>query len=175
MTGSELITAAIEEVLNPAAKLSDVLLKLQAISYLTDNNDLKSWVENELNGYYNSDVAVPDYRRIGTAVRGNLTTLMGNGWQNNQPIMTEYMGSEMHELLTHRYLNHSVSELEHLVGNSGKNGQLTIDIPHAIHRDITKTIYKANGWYIHSAWQLLSTTSIQGVLYSSRREVRIKA
>ena len=41
MTGSELITAAIEEVLNPSAKLSDVLLKLQVIAYLELKNLLR--------------------------------------------------------------------------------------------------------------------------------------
>ncbi len=170
MTGSELITAAIEEVLNPTAKLSDVLLKLKAIAYLTENSDLRTWVENELNGYYGSEI-VPEYRKVGAIVKGNLTTRMGNAWQNNQTLLTEYMGLEFHDHITHRFLNHSVAELELLADSTGKQGELQVVIPHAIHRDITKTVYQANGWYIHSAWQLFSPNSLQGVLSSIKSKI----
>ena len=43
--------------------LSQALTRAKLIAYKIDNKDFKSWIDNELNGYFNNNV-IPQYRKI---------------------------------------------------------------------------------------------------------------
>jgi len=68
-TTENLIQSAIDDLLNPSIKLTNVLFKLQAIAFKIKNVDLKKWVSSEINGYESEP---PEYRKKGTALFADL-------------------------------------------------------------------------------------------------------
>jgi hypothetical protein len=50
------------------ASISVLLRKCLVLAHQLKNDRLRSWVENELNGYATSDAELPEYRRIYTPV-----------------------------------------------------------------------------------------------------------
>lgn len=71
------INTIIKELTDPEIKLKDTLLKVQVLAFKIKNSRLKNWVNNELNGFI--DKEVPLYRRIPSAVFGNLIQRAGFG------------------------------------------------------------------------------------------------
>ena len=169
MDTSQLVNRAIDDLLDPSVKLSDALLKVKAIATLIGNENLKSLVKFELDGYYGENIQTPEHRRIGVSPRANLITAYGRQQQNNILLPVEYLGIEQYDLLTHRYLHQSLSELEHLVQNGQDTGKF--DIPKIIQHEIEKKLYKNNGWHIYSAWQIFSLASVQGAISTIRGKI----
>ncbi len=166
MNASSLVTKAIDDLLNPAVKLGDALLKLKAVAFTIGNDKLKEFVKHEIEGYTASGLDIPHYRRVGAKLKGNLVTGYGHQ-QNNLNIPVEYLKDDEDELYSHRPLPQGVTELEHLV-KKGKN--LFIDIPAPLIRDIQKQLYSKSPWKIHSAWQELTAPSVEGVLNAIRNK-----
>jgi hypothetical protein len=168
MDPGAIVSAAIDELLTPTAKLKDILLKVQALADLTENQELQVWIEAEMNGYYGEEGTVPDYRRVAASPRANLVSTFGGGWQNNQIIPTEYLGQTINEMLTHRHLSQGVAALEALVG---KTDTVKIEFPHAFCQEMNKELYAQSNWRAHSAWQLLAVNDIEGVLAAIRSKL----
>lgn len=63
------IDLIIEELVEPNHnRLKDILLKTQVLAFKLDNQRLRTWVNNELNGF----IELPEYRIMPSAVFGNL-------------------------------------------------------------------------------------------------------
>jgi hypothetical protein len=167
-----ILTAAIDGLLNENSKLTNVLLRVQALAGLMENPDLLALVEHELNGYYGEGVSVPDYRRIAASPRADFTTRFGQHWQYDQLIGTDYLeDQELHDGLTHRYLSQGVAALEDLVEKAGKRDTLTIEMPKSLCQYLNKQLYTQGQWLIHKAWQLISINDIAGVVTAIRSKL----
>lgn len=154
------INTIIKELVDPHTKIKDTLLKVQVLAFKIKNSKLKEWVDNELNGFIGKEV--PSYRKIPSAVFGNLMQDRGFGGmmtRNNHALPIEYLEKDLREALMSVAMNSSVSELEHLIE---KGGQYQINIPHLVHKEITKLL--SNGWVVDSAWQKISLNSIEGII-----------
>jgi AbiTii-like protein len=79
-----LIENIIDLAVDRTSSISDLLRKCLVLAYELDNEKLKAWVENELDGYRDDDV-VPDYRTFAAHAKGLFV-----GWRgaqiNNQPL-----------------------------------------------------------------------------------------
>ncbi len=154
------INTIIKELVDPHTKIKDTLLKVQVLAFKIKNSKLKEWVDNELNGFIGKEV--PSYRKIPYAVFGNLMQDRGFGGmmtRNNHALPIEYLEKDLREALMSVAMNSSVSELEHMIE---KGGQYQINIPHLVHKEITKLL--SNGWVVDSAWQKISLNSIEGII-----------
>lgn len=156
------INKIIEELVDPTIKLKDTLLKVQVLAFKIKNDKLKEWVENEINGFI--DKEIPQYRRIPTAIFGNLIQNRGFGGfmtRNNSPLPVEYLDKEIREALMSVNMTSSVSEIEHMID---KGGDYQINIPHIIHNEFSKIL--SNGWVVDNAWQKIGLNSLEGILSS---------
>lgn len=156
------INSIIQDLVDPSKKLKDTLLKVQVLAFQMKNSKLKDWVDGELNGYTGKDI--PKYRNISCVVYGNIIQDRGFGGmltKNNQPLPVEYLNVKFDRALKSVVMDASVSELELMVE---KGGMYRIDIPHAIHKEITKLF--ENNWFVDTAWKSISLTSIEGIINS---------
>src|SRR5688500_2047333 len=71
----EIQGAAIDD----AVSISTLLRKCAVLASRLENDELRAWVTQELNGYENSE-SVPDYRVLGAHATGNLAGPFGSGW-----------------------------------------------------------------------------------------------
>ena len=155
----EWIDKIIEDLVDPATKLSDTLLKVQVLAFKIGNTQLQEWVNLELNGYVGKEI--PDYRKIPTAVQGNLIQdagFQGIWTKNNVNLPVEYLDSKYWDVLMSLKMNLSVSELEKMVADKGS---YQVNLPHAMAQEFSKIM---NPWYVDSAWQKISNSSIEGIL-----------
>lgn len=171
MDASTLISTALDELLTPDIKLSDILLKIKAIGHFINNEELKSWANLELTGYSDSKIRVPAYRKIGVVPQVNLAHedyAYNKGWQGHQNMIIEYLDKDLQESLTHFAMGQSVAEIEQF---TGQKDNPSISIPHPICNIISKKIYEPNGWHIHSAWQLIPVNHLSALLARIRSKL----
>lgn len=73
-TTEQLIQSAIDDLLDSSVNLTNVLLKLKVIAFKLKNEELKKWVNSELNGYKTEP---PEYRKKKTALFAVLSSPKG--------------------------------------------------------------------------------------------------
>ena len=160
MTAPELISAAIDEVLQPATRLVDVLLKVKALAYLLKEDRLKGWVNLEIEGYEGSSQEAPAYRKVGVVPRVHLIHKVNGQQLINQPMAVEYLNEDLKAILVSKYVGNSVAEIEHMASQTTDG---TIDLPHPLNAIIAEKAYRKD-WHIHRSWQVLPTNQLVGVL-----------
>ncbi|HEK0786375.1 TPA: hypothetical protein SMP78_000501 [Proteus mirabilis] len=79
---SSLFSEIQTDILNPESNITDILRKCAVLAYKINNDVFIKWTDLELEGYEDSDV-LPDYRIIGTVIRGDFT----DGFRVNAPGM----------------------------------------------------------------------------------------
>lgn len=161
------INTIIQDLVDPAKRLTDTLLKVQVLAFKIKNSKLKIWVDSELNGYQ-STTEVPSYRYVPTTVVGNLEQERYTGLlsRTHQRLPAEYLDKDLYESLKEAKIQNSVSELELM--QNGK-GTYQIPIPHAIFALFNKVF--ANNWNVTSAWREIGHNSIEGILGSVKSKL----
>lgn len=158
---NEWIDTILEDIVNPEVKLSDTLLKVQILAYKIDNQPLKGWVNNELNGYRKKDK--PNYREIPTAVKATLIQDRGFGGaviQNNFVIPLDMLDNKLSTALRFWEVDSSVSEIENMLLK--EDGSFSLAVSPIFFQYFNKLL--ANEWQVQSARQLISNNSLQGIL-----------
>ncbi|WP_100159639.1 AbiTii domain-containing protein [Proteus columbae] len=64
------------DILNPSSNITDILRKCSVLAYKINNDTFIKWTELELDGY-DGDDAIPDYRIVGTVIRGDFSNRAG--------------------------------------------------------------------------------------------------
>ena len=107
-----LIKALQEELLDSKSSLPSVLRNAKILASILKNEDMKSWVDNELNGYDNVN-QVPDYRRIRIEYLGHFH----NGYKsfNHYPIATSTLRKYIKSISGMSTLTQGVRGLESLL------------------------------------------------------------
>lgn len=82
---NDLLAAIIRAITETDEKISSILRKCLVLSYLLKNDDIKSWVMSELNGYDAGDPHIPQYRRTYAPAMGLFIGSFGQ-MINDQPI-----------------------------------------------------------------------------------------
>ena len=72
------------DILNPEISLSTILRKAKVLASTLKNEEMKKWVDNELNGYDSDNKEIPDYRRRYSDIQGNFIDSFGNKVNNIQ-------------------------------------------------------------------------------------------
>lgn len=156
-----------QELVDPKFKLSDIMLKMQVLSFQLKNEKLKQWVDAEINGYVGKEV--PKYRIIPTSPFGNLIQERGFGgyaYRNNMALPIDYLDEEIVDSLLKRKMISSVSELENM---AIQGGDFQTNIPYPILKQISKNL--TNNWHVDSGWLRIPRNSIEGILHSIKSSV----
>jgi hypothetical protein len=167
MNASDMISAAIDEALQPTKSLADVLLKVKTLAYLLKEEQLKEWVNLEIGGYEGGVNKVPAYRKVGVVPKVNLLHKLTGQQLQNQPMAVEYLEKELRWALVNKYIGNGVAEIEHMASQTTDG---TIDLPHPTNAIVGKQAYNKD-WHIQRSWQVLPTNQVVGVLANIRSKV----
>ncbi len=101
--------------------LTTLLRKCKVLAARLGNEEFKSWVDHELNGYESTD-DLPEYRVANVNSKGHFSGPFHSGLRNADIPMT-CMPEELRESLSHTYLMQPVAALEDLIAR-GDGGTL---------------------------------------------------
>jgi hypothetical protein len=109
-----LIENIIGELTDSSKSLTDPLLKTKVLASRIKNDELLSWVDNELTGYKNKDIGLPDYRHG----RPTFICTLKQGWgiEENIPLPLMIFSKEARERLFIFQFDDSVKTLEAQAG-----------------------------------------------------------
>jgi AbiTii len=154
----------IKEIIHLAAdsknSVSDILRKCLVLAYALDNEKLKDWVENELNGYKNEE-SLPDYRKIRVVAKGLF--LGPNGAQlDNQPLPAAVLKEEHRHFAQTANLNQPIIVYDPSNGtNFGSKANPRIDWPADLTAHYQKKFFE--GYALNRAWQELPLSGVLGL------------
>ncbi len=157
----------INEGATNSTPLGEVMRLCLRLGRLLGNKELSDWAKVE-GGGYTSRASLPEYRIFETEVKGTFSGIAGR--IENAPI-PHFLVEEAHrDMLCKAYLMESVGELEQLARGRADTNSLGIpwsaDVILLYQR---KVIYQ--GYVLVEAQQILTTTSIVGILETIRSRV----
>jgi hypothetical protein len=147
--------------------ISVLLRKCKVLAARLGNENFKSWVEYELNGYPNN-TELPDYRKLKTASYGNF---LGIGWSqnNNAPIPLNCIPKKYRDSIGNIYCAESISYYESLVKEHSGSDPLKVDWNADFLAYMADKILK--GWTCIRAWQSLTVGSLVVILSTVKNRV----
>ena len=147
--------------------IANVLRKCAVLGDQLNNGELRDWALQELQGYKSED-EVPEYRKIGALLRGNLVGPQQSGYKN-MPIPAMCLPEQLRDRADISVLAEGVAGLERLL--EGEGDTLTFTWPGDW---IARAQHKGQimqGYVLYAAWQDISKSSVTGVLDAIRNRV----
>lgn len=160
----KLINEIIESISGNSFSLTDALIKTKVLSFELKNEELKTWINNELNGYPSEEL--PNYRVIPCQVIGSIS----NGFHRatNYPIPLTALDKEEKEQIITVRLYQSISSLDDIV-NKGDNSKMVMNVPPEMYAYLSQDL--DNGFVIEYARREISKTQIIQILTSVRTKL----
>ncbi|RZG72321.1 hypothetical protein EXU29_10380 [Acinetobacter wuhouensis] len=150
------------DAVNSNVKVSDLLRRCKVLAYRLGNEDFKTWVDSELNGYELLD-GIPSYRIFNNVTsKGHFSGAFGSGLRNAD-IPSNCFPKEFRKNLTTVSLTAPIAEVESLVMSSSKKGKL-LQQPW----DANFVAMFSNKVYEHmvcvQAWKVIPSTKLEGIV-----------
>lgn len=146
--------------------LSVLLRKCKVLAARLGNMAFKQWVENELNGYDDSE-NLPDYRILTVTSQGNFISPTGEKLTNID-ISMENLPEHLRGGLGHLFLHQSANAMQTLLENDEDNTAREIWSP-AIVTSLGGDIYQ--GFVCLQAWKVIPISSIIAALDTIRSKI----
>lgn len=155
------------DAVNSNVKLSDLLRKCKILAYRLGNDDFKSWVENELNGYPKDIEVLPDYRVLKNVnSKGHFSGAFGSGLRNaDMPIFN--LSEELQESLSKACFYSPIATLENLA--SSDSSVLTQDWKPIIIAHYGAEMYE--GYVCMQAWKVIPTSCVIGIVDTVKTKI----
>lgn len=149
--------------------ISVVLRKCKVLAARLGNEEFKSWVERELNGYtYKEDL--PEYRILRVESHGNF---IGIAWKaNDVPIAPSIIPEEYRDIVTMVYFMDAISYYQSLLQTTGKKDSgdiLSNPWPADLVRLVGSEIYENMNCV--NAWKVVPKSSVAALLDTVRNRV----
>ena len=157
---SNLLREIQSELIQETCIFSDTLRKALVLAHRISSDSLKSWVNQELNGY--TDMAnLPTYRTLDVSSLANYSVYNGGGVYliSNFPINIGF------EYAHRRPILHGISTLDDLL----KNGSSVVEIdwaPYAF--EVLAKQFNAEGKELTRVWHQISTSAISQIIDSAK-------
>ncbi len=143
-----------KDIINSNLSISTILRKALLIANKLELEDFKKWIEAELNGYAETDVEVPAYRRVYGKIQAH------NPYRGWIPVIIE--DTEILESLNNRKMQDAITYIEELVSNK-ESDSLVFIYPNGIR----KILSQATGF--NTDFQLtFNKSQAKGVIESVR-------
>ena len=162
----KLVDEIIDLAVDHKEPLADVLRKCVVLAYRLKNENLKTWVQKELDGYKGDD-ELPDYREISAGAKGLLLGPAGGAIQN-QPIPPSILKKELRHFATSVKLTQPVASYE-VSTNDKEHHKVIIEWP----ADLT-LMYQSkiiHGYSLNRAWQEIPQSALIGLIETVRNRV----
>lgn len=161
---SENIKDIIRDLSNSESKLEDILRKTYVFSFQIENQNLKNWVYDELNGYKDY-ASLPEYRMMISEVYGIL--VYKNGYQNIERIPVELLESKLRGTLKTLPIFKSIAEIEALIEEKAKEN-LRVSVNFHIRKRIQKMITNC---CLFDAYQVISIHSLISIISNLKNQL----
>ncbi|NIA45891.1 MULTISPECIES: hypothetical protein [Providencia] len=153
------------DILKPEANITDILRKCLVLAYKINNEDFIKWTELELNGYDDSDI-LPEYRIIGTVIRGDFS----NGRGANAPNMP------IEKRLLPKNLGHNFGEGKIYYSASYLEGILLYIADDDPRRDLPMEILRSfnglySGLFCMRAYEITPRTGFYNIVDSIKNKI----
>ena len=155
-----------EAALDSKVHLPDLLRKCKVLAARLGNQDFKSWVDAELNGYGEKE-NLPGYRSFRVESQGHFSGFMGSGL-NNAPIPLSCIPERFIEMLFMHHSREPVSALADLL-SKGSSGSFRVQWPADLVAHVGQDIYENMNCI--SAWQVIPRGGIVGILDTVRTRI----
>lgn len=146
--------------------LSTLLRKCKVLAFRLGNDELKQWIDNELNGYGNR-ASLPEYRYMRVNSKGHFSASFQSGLRHAD-IPMQCIPEEFRDSLSNAYFMQPVAGLENLVQNSEK-GSLKESWNPDLVALFGQDIYE--GMNCMQAWKVIPVNALVAVLDSIRNRV----
>ncbi len=164
---SALLDDIISLAIDGKQPLPDILRKCLLLGHELKNNQLKTWANQELNGYESGE-DVPDYRIIPASAKGNFVGPFHA--QYNHHVIPSVVLEEKHREFAERvYLLQSVSAYVDVLKERDANPSGSLSFPwNANMIAYYQDKLMSGGFICHSAWQEISASAVAEVLDTIR-------
>ena len=160
----KLIEDLINELANKNIPITDILFKAKILASRLHNQEFKSWIDNELNGY--GDTTLPDYRVLSCQIVGTVA----DGFRRHSNFLIPLVGDEkLKKLVQTLNLHQSISTLDEFV-RKGDGVKMSSHFSHDIIHGYLSTAINA-GWEIEEARKEIDKVQIIQVLTSVRSKL----
>ncbi|MGE1103385.1 hypothetical protein [Peribacillus simplex] len=157
----DLLTQLQNEVIDTNVSISTALRRAKVLAYRLKIEDFKKWVDNELNGYQDKIVELPDYRKCSPViVKGNFSDGYG-GLVKNLEIPISHLPADIKQGFKHIPLSQGIKAYENIIDDHNKmesSSRLTIPIPVDIAIPFFSDVYL--GMQCLSAWKEFPISAI---------------
>jgi hypothetical protein len=165
---------SIIEILTENKSLTSALLKTQVLATRLDNDNLRNWVTQELQGYKISD-NLPDYRHVRSNPKADLDD--GMHYQANSPLPTTILPPNFSELLLKFRLYNGVQSLEQTA--SGEYGdylskEFAEDFSNRLSKEIQKNGYQLSVHNVKMLTHISEVSQALGEIRSRLLELMLK-
>jgi hypothetical protein len=150
-------------------ELSLLLLEAREIAIKNNEQELLSYIENEINGY--NIEGIPDYRKIKAQIVADIKDVYGNLQQKEYPVDFSILSEEMGIELDDAYIPDSISFVEASLKNvTGKNGLKPI--PRQLVKMLDETFHHNNKLlHLTAAYHKMPRASLEYVLTKVRQNL----
>lgn len=155
-----------KDAVNSNVSVSDLLRKCKILAYRLGNEEFKSWVEFELNGYESDDL-VPEYRVLYVGSKGNFVGSFGKSF-NNADIPTHGLPEKLQKICTKASFTNPIAALESYAVND-KNGQLTQSWNLAILAKYGSNMYSDLNCI--QAWKVIPIAAVIGIIDTVKTKI----
>ena len=162
----KLLNEIIDEAASDNTRLTTILRKCLIVAFDLKNDKLQQWVQNELNGYSQTD-DLPPYRITRIVAKGTFLGPMMSQI-NNQPLMASALKANHRFWATTASLNEAIAAYEEM-SKGESDGSAQIPWP----ADLV-VIYQSKffeGYALNRAWQEIPMGAIIGVVDTVRTRV----
>ena len=156
-----------EAAVDSRVDLPTLLRKCRLLAARMRNQDLKQWVDYELNGYPSRE-SLPFYRTLGAQSFGDFYDSLGNGMKN-APIPSYSVPSEIREFVTSQHFLVGVGEIVAMVQNFKNSPTVQLRWSSDVFLRLGQDIY--TGYNCFGAWKMVSRSAIFGILETVRNRI----
>ncbi|WP_034160374.1 AbiTii domain-containing protein [Sphingomonas sp. ERG5] len=155
----------VDGAIDDNVKLATLLRKLLIVGERLQNDELKTWVLHELNGY-DGDDQLPPYRQMNISAKGVFVSIVGQ--MNDQPLQASVMQKEHQWWATSASLLGTIASLETLVVGE-PNGRVMLEWPADLVAFYSKKF--STDWHLNRAWQEIPINAVNGLLDTVRTRI----
>jgi len=161
----KIIEEIIGELTNKDIHLTDVLIRTKVLAFKLKNNELKEWIDAELEGYTKNNI--PEYRVLPCQI----TCTISNGFQRmqNYPIPLLGLDGKLKDLMTKMRLYQSISTLDDFVLDDSTNNTLSHYIPAEYYALLSRGF--AHGVIVEFAQRFIDRVQVIQVLTSVKSKL----
>lgn len=147
MNIKNLVESIIYDIADSKIKIGDLLRKTRILAFKLQNENLKSWLDNEVNGYSDED-ELPQYRKLSAVLFGQITQnrgFAGLAQHAHFRLPVDHLDDKIRSLVQSWNCYNPISEIQHIIDAQSNEGCLHV----TCNTKIISLIQQRLEWNVH--------------------------